>query len=80
MLYEEQNIRWIHFIQCAKIAQSLQHSIKTIISFGLIGILLKTLNVSNLSAATKKKKKKKKLITKYTFFVNSFMGGGVPII
>ena len=46
----------MHFLQCAKIAQSLQHSIKTIISFGLIGILLKTLNVSNLSAATTKNK------------------------
>ena len=52
--------------QCAKIAQSLQ-KLKTIIRFGLNVFLFKSLNVFNLSAATKN------LITNYTFFANSFM-------
>ena len=52
--------------QCAKMAQTLQR-------FGLIVFLFKSLNVFNLSAATKN------LITNYTFFVNSFMAE-VPIM
>ena len=47
--------------QCAKIAQSLQQ--KAIIRFGLIAFLFKSLNVFNLSAATKN------LTTNYTFLV-----------
>ena len=46
---------------------------KTIIRFGLIVILFKSLNVFNLSAVAKN------LITNYTFFVNSFMAE-VPTI
>ena len=52
--------------QCAKMAQSLQR-------FGLIVFLFKSLNIFNLSAATKN------LITNYTFFVKLFMAE-VPII
>ena len=48
-----------------------QHNI--IIHFVLIVFLFKSLNVFNLSAATKN------LITNYTFFVNSFMAE-VPIM
>ena len=51
--------------QCAKIAQSLQHNIRQL--FELIAFFLKSLNLFNLSAATKN------LIRNYTFFVNSFM-------
>ena len=40
---------------------------KTITRFGVIVFLFKSVNVFNLSAATRK------LITNYTFFVNSFM-------
>ena len=43
---------------------------KTIISFGLIFFLFKTLNVFNLSAATKD------FIANYTFFINLFMAEG----
>ena len=59
-------------ISVCQIAQGLQNktigqSLQTIIRFGLIVFLFKSLNVFNLSAATKN------LITNYTFFVNSFM-------
>ena len=59
-------------ISVCQIAQGLQNktigqSLQTIIRFGLIVFLFKSLNVFNLSAATKS------LITNYTFLVNSFM-------
>ena len=53
--------------QCAKIAQKFITQHKTIIHFGLIVFLFKSLNVFNLPAATKS------LITNYTFLINSFM-------
>ena len=43
------------------------YATKTIIRFGVIVFLFKSVNVFNLTAATRK------LITNYTFFVNSFM-------
>ena len=48
--------------QCAKIAQSLQRNIRPLIALGLLYFYL-SLNVFNLSAATKNLK------TNYTFFV-----------
>ena len=59
MLYEEQNIQWKHI--CAKIVQSLQRIIRSLLALGLLRFF-SSLNVS-LSAATKN------LITNYTFFV-----------
>ena len=56
-------------LNCSKFTR--QH--KTIIRFGPIVLLFKSLNVFTLSAATKN------LITNYTFIVNSFMAE-VPII
>ena len=63
---------WKHYINVLKLLKVYnQH--KTIICFGLIVFLFKSLNVFNLLAATKR------LITNYTFSVNSFMVE-VPII
>ena len=53
---------------CVKIAK-FTTQYKTIIRFGLIVFLFKSLNVFNLSAAAKN------LITNYNFFVDSFMAG-----
>ena len=47
MLYEEQNIRWKHYINVLKLLKfATKH--KTIIRFGFIVILFKSLNVFNL--------------------------------
>ena len=48
--------------QCAKIAQSLQHNIRSLFTLGLL-CFYSSLNVFNLSAATKD------LGTNYSFFV-----------
>ena len=75
MLYEEQNIqwKWKHNIIELKLLTKFTTQHKTIIRFEVIAFLFKSLNVLNLSAATKD------LITNYTFFVNSFITE-LPII
>ena len=72
MLYEEQNIQSKHYINVLKLLSTFTTQHKNIIRFGLIVFLFKSLNVFNLSAATKN------LIANYTFFVSLFMTG-LPI-
>ena len=72
ILFEGQNIRWKHYIDVLNLLKlTIQH--KTIIRFGLILFLFKSLNTFNLLAAIKS------WITNYTFLVNSFMAE-VPTI
>ena len=73
MLYEEQKIRWKHYIHVLKLLAKFTTQHNTIICFGFIVFLFKSLNVFNLSEATKS------LITNYKFLVSSFMVE-VPII
>ena len=57
---------WKHYINVPELLK-VYYATKTIIRFGVIVFLFKSVNVFNLTAATRK------LITNYTFFVNSFM-------
>ena len=53
MLYEEQNIRWKHYINVLKLLSKFTTQHKNIIRFGLIVFLFKSLNVFNLSQQQK---------------------------